>query len=463
MDDNLRGRFRATDRRDYVGPMPTADSAPSRSQHVPELKPSRTPTQLPVSNKPQRKKKSKKKKIIIWITVALIIIGAGFAYWKYKIAPSKDSSSQASEVTFPDVDPNPDSAQVAQQKTTVRLVATGDMIAHGAILEQGKQPDGTYKFDSMLTNMKPYFEKADLRFCNQATPAGGASFGYTGYPVFNAPLEWPKAIEGVGCNVVNLGTNHTNDKGQSLIDATAAAWDKRPNVLAVAGANRNQQEQDTVRYFDQAGKTFAFISYTTYTNSPPTTPYGINMYSTALAKRQLEEARAKADFVIVSMRWGTEYSPNTNAAQDQVVKEVSSYGADVILGHGPHVLQPVRRGPRPDGGETIVWYSLGNFLNAQIEPESLIGGFAIMDINLADMKVAKLQFMPTYMHYEWTAAEKASNNLLARRNFSMYALDQAAEPMSKSQIGTDVSTQTSRVKSLLNAYTPVEIITSAQY
>lgn len=461
MDDNLRKRFRVTERNDFVGPMP--GSRPEVDHPTQAAKSQRTPTQLPIAVKPSQRKKSKKKKIFIILLAVMLVGVAGFVYWKYKIIPPKNSASQTNEIVLPDIDPDPNSGREVQQKMALRLIATGDMIAHGAILERGKQSDGTYNFDPMLTNMKPYFTKTDIRFCNQATPAGGVSFGYTGYPVFNAPIEWSRAIENIGCNVINIGTNHTNDKGQALIDATAAAWDKRPDILAVAGANRNQQEQDAVRYFDQSGKTFAFVSYTTYTNSPATTQYGINMYSTALAKRQLEEAKTKADFIIVSIRWGTEYSPNINPNQDQIARELASYGADVVFGHGPHVLQPVKRVPRPDGSETIVWYSLGNFLNAQIEPEALIGGFAVMDIRLADMKVIKLQFMPTYMHYEWTTAEKEANNLLVRRNFSMYPLDQAAEPMSKSQIGTTVPAQTARVNSLLNTYTPVEIITSAQY
>jgi poly-gamma-glutamate synthesis protein (capsule biosynthesis protein) len=318
-----------------------------------------------------------------------------------------------------------------------------------------------------MDDLTPFFASADIRICNQATPSGGESSGITGYPVVNAPVAFARGIEGVGCNVINTGTNHTNDKGQGLIDATAAAWDNRGDkILAVAGANRSAEEQNKQHIFTVKGMKFAFLTYTTYTNNKQVTPFGINMYSDALATAQITEARKSADFVIVSMRWGTEYSPAINAEQDKIAQKLTDLGADAILGHGPHVLQPVKKLKAPDGSETVVWYSLGNFLNSQLDIESLIGGFAVMDIDTATKKITAVSFMPVYQHYEWTADQKKRANntdLLARHNFKMVPLDGAAELLAKSQNNTTVAAQTDRVKTLLNQFTPVPIITAAEY
>src|SRR5690606_35668585 len=94
-----------------------------------------------------------------------------------------------------------------------------------------------------------------------------------------------------------------------------------------------------VQYFDMHGVRFAFLAYTTYTNQKGQTDYGVTMYDEALARSQLIEANDKADVVIVSMRWGTEYSPVVNGYQKRVARSLAGQGADVILGHGPHVLQ----------------------------------------------------------------------------------------------------------------------------
>ncbi len=462
MDDNdVRNRFRSTQRRDYVGPMPKKSTPTPKNTYTSQL-PAQPVNPVSRTFVPSKKSKRKNGRVLKWVLLVLLVVlltGGGYYYAKYyrveKI--SKNEVANKAQETSDTAKPK------SEEKKIVKLIATGDMIAHSAILEQGKKPNGTYDFTPMLANMKPLFDKADVRFCNQATPAGGESFGYSGYPVFNAPLEWPRAIEGVGCNVLNIGTNHTNDKGQGLIDATTAAWDNRPNVLAAVGANRSAEEQAKIRYFKQDGVKFAILSYTTYSNSQPTTTYGINMYEKARAGKQITEAKNNADIVLVSMRWGTEYSPLINAQQDQIAQELADDGADIVLGHGPHVLEPVKKLTGKSGNPTLVWFSLGNFLNAQIETEGLIGGFAIMDIDIANKKVSDPRFLPTYMHYEWTPSQKAAGDLLARKNFQMYPLDQAATPMAKSQINTTVEAQTDRVTKVLNTYMPVAIINSSQF
>lgn len=465
MDDNLRERFRSPKRGNYAnGGSISRPSARSVSEYQtvpnPAHKPVKFHSSLPprtvqFNNKPTPKKKSHKK---LWISLCVlsVVVIAGASAYAF-LRPKKQAPKKTTV-----------KSSVQEQPTTsqpefIRLIATGDMIAHNSVLENGKKPDGTYDFLPMMTNMKPYFDKAQVRFCNQATPAGGPQYQISGYPIFNAPLEWPRAIEGVGCNVVNIGTNHTNDKGQALIDATVASWDARPNVLAVVGASRSPEEQAKIRYFEQSGIKFSILSYTTYTNNKALTPYGINLYSKESATKQIAEARANSDIVLVSMRWGTEYSPDVNPEQDRVAQEVADAGADVIIGHGPHFMQPTKILKRSNGSSTLVWYSLGNFLNTQLETEALIGGFAVMDINTSTKQFVAPAFLPTYMHYDWTAADKKANNLSARKNLQMFALDQAAEPMSRSQLGTTVEAQTQRVTALLNKYTPVKILKSSEY
>src|SRR5690606_34764022 len=138
----------------------------------------------------------------------------------------------------------------------IRLLATGDMIAHDSINANAQKADGSYDYAALMSDMKPYFAEGDINFCNQSTPAGGEAFGISGYPVFNAPIAFARGLEDVGCNLINIGTNHTNDKGQPLVDASVAAWDNR-EILAVAGANRSPEEQAKPRVFEVKGMKFA--------------------------------------------------------------------------------------------------------------------------------------------------------------------------------------------------------------
>ncbi len=351
----------------------------------------------------------------------------------------------------------------ATESSRVRLIATGDTIAHDVLNARAKQPSGDYDYYQFMKLMKPYFDKADVRFCNQAVPGGGEKFGISGYPVFNSPLQVARDLNRLGCNVVNTGTNHTFDRGQAVIDAELDYWDTLPNMLAVAGANRTAQEQAKPRTFTVKGVKFAFLSYTTYSNTSPANSYGLNVFDAATAQKDITAARQSADIVLVSMRWGTEYSSSINDHQKQLAQQLADWGADVVLGHGPHVLEPVQKLIGNGGRQTLVWYSIGNFLNAQESIESLVSGLVVVDIDIKTKQIQEPAYLPTYMHYEWTAEQKAKEDLLARHDFTIVPLDQATSLLARSQNNTTVAAQTRRVTELLNTNTKVKMLTSKTY
>jgi len=163
------------------------------------------------------------------------------------------------------------------------------------------------------------------------------------------------------------------------------------------------------------------------------------------------------------MCWGKEDSGDVHADQDRIAQELANAGADLVFGHCTQVLQPVKKIKSSSGEhEVIVYYSLGNSLNTQLSMENLIGGFGVVDFDLATKKITNFGVMPTYMHYEWTASEKASRDLNARKNLKLFPLDQAKSPLSKSQNGTTVEAQTSRVKKIINQFTSTKIYLSRE-
>lgn len=400
------------------------------------------------------KTSSKKWLLITGVLVLFLAFSMLAAWWLYtKYKPTHTTSKTSDKSQPAAADPN-----------TLRLIATGDTIAHDAINKAAKKPDGSYDYYQFIKNMQPFFDKSDVRFCNQAVPGGGDEFGISGYPIFNSPKEVAGGLHKLGCNVINIGTNHTFDKGQPVIDAWLKHWDSLPNILAVAGANRSEEEQNKLRYFTQKGVRFAFLSYTTYTNAPPPNTYGVNVFSEELAAKQLKEARGNADIVLVSMRWGTEYSSQVNTSQQATAQFLADNGADVVLGHGPHVFQPVKQVSSKDGQrQTLVWYSLGNFMSAQLEIEALVNGIAVMDIDTKTKKISNVRLMPIYMHYEWTAEQKAREDLLSRHSFALYPLDQAAEPLKKSQNNTTVDAQRERLQKIIGEDSPVTLLSSGKF
>lgn len=357
----------------------------------------------------------------------------------------------------------------SESPSTISLLATGDFIAHDSVNQAARQPDGTYNYLPMMSEFVPIFSKAGIRFCNDPILNGGSEFGISGYPKFNSPTSFVTDMGKLGCNLVNTASNHSFDRGQDAISASVAAWSKVPNMLAVAGQNNSPEAKQTIHYFTVKGVKFAFLAYTTYVNADASAQnsYGVNIFSKSFASEQIAEARQNgAKFIIVSMRWGTEYSSDVNPAQINNAQWLADQGVNLILGHGPHVLQTMQTLTGQNGNKTVVWYSLGNFINTQIPPETLFNGLALMEINPKTLEISNFRYLPIYMHYEWTAEQakrQDATDLLARHNLKLYLLENTTQSMiDNQQLKTTVEAQKSRIDTTLNKYNKVQLITSKE-
>ena len=405
---------------------------------------------------------SHKKWWIIGAVLAVIFIGTGawLVFGRSTPAKTVTKTTQTAPKTAsqPAVDPHADSIQ---------LLATGDFIAHDSVNAAAKQSDGSYDYMPLINDFVPIFKQSDIKFCNDPILNGGAQFGIAGYPKFNSPTEFVTDMGKLGCNLVNTASNHSFDKTQDAITASVNAWAAVPNTLAVAGENRTQAEHDAVHYFTVKGVKFAFVAYTTYSNNdaPAQNGYGVNIFSQAFASSQIAQAKANgAEVIIASMRWGTEYSTTVNAEQKADAQFLADQGVSLILGHGSHELQTVDQLTGKNGNKTRVWYSLGNFLNTQEPPETLFNGLAVIDFDIKTQQITSMNYLPIYMHYEWTAAQQAADDIAARNHLHLYLLENATQAMiDAQQLKTTVAAQTQRITTTLNQNVKINLITSKQY
>lgn len=404
-----------------------------------------------------------KRKIIIAAVCYLLLLG-GAVY----VMVHKSSQVKRTEVKTQSQVKQPAAARTHPDR--IRLLAAGDFIAHDAVNQQAKKADGSYDYLPMMRRFTDIFYAADIRFCNDANLTAGPAYGLSGYPKFNAPTEFARDMGRVGCNLVNVGTNHSFDRTQDAINASIDAWAAVPGTLAVVGHNKTMTEHDTVHYFTVKGIKFAFLAYTTYLNldAPAQNDYGVNVYSDSYASQQIKTAKANgAQAIIVSIRWGTEYSTTVNDSQRRTAQFLADQGVNLVLGHGSHELEPVEQLTGSSGNKTVVWYSLGNFLNTQLPPETLFNGVAVIDFDKNSQAITAMSFLPLYVHYEWTAEQAARQNpadLLARHDIGMYILDDVTQPMIDSQqLKTTVAAQRARLQSTLNTYLTIPLVTKAQY
>jgi poly-gamma-glutamate synthesis protein (capsule biosynthesis protein) len=195
---------------------------------------------------------------------------------------------------------------------------------------------------------------------------------YTGYPRFNAHPLWADAIVASGIDIVTTANNHALDRGSNGVDATLDVLDAVG--LAHAGTSRYvegravmpAEDRYTIREID--GVRVAVVAATFSTNGIPDT-YG---QVALLSERQaVEDVRAlrvsgRADVIVFAPHWGVEYAHRPSAEQTRIAHAVLEAGADAVFGSHPHVLQPLERYHTLDGRETLVAYSLGNFVAGQV-------------------------------------------------------------------------------------------------
>ena len=240
------------------------------------------------------------------------------------------------------------------------LVMVGDALLHSSVYNDAYK-NGVYDFSSQLEYIKPIIQKYDLAFYNQESILGGTSIGLSDYPTFNSPQEFGDAMVDAGFNLVSLANNHTLDRGAKAVLNSCEYW-KTKDVLT-AGSYTSFEEANEIKIKEKNGIKYTLLSYTYGTNGIPVPSgkeYLVNLYSDEKAKEDIEKVKDKVDIILVSMHWGTEYQTEPTEEQKRQANYLSSLGVDIIIGTHPHIIEPITY-----INDTLVIYSLGNFISAQ--------------------------------------------------------------------------------------------------
>ena len=320
--------------------------------------------------------KKKKKTIriisIVLIVLAIISIIAGgtlFGISLYK-------AEQEEKNRKPNIVDNDSPSDKNNYETSATFIAVGDALIHGAVYKDAYS-NGVYNFNNMFTEVKPIIEQYDLKYYNQETILGGTSLGLSSYPLFNSPQEVGDAFMNMGFNLVSLATNHSLDYGERGLINSINYWGKQEGVIA-AGSYESEESRVTPRIMEKNGITYTLLSYSTLTNGlriPYGKDYLFDLYSEEKVKADIERIRDKVDVVMVAMHWGVEYTHTPVQEEKTIAKYLASLGVDIVIGTHPHVIQPI-----DFIDNTMVIYSLGNFISSQIGIERLVGLMASVTI-----------------------------------------------------------------------------------
>jgi poly-gamma-glutamate synthesis protein (capsule biosynthesis protein) len=329
--------------------------------------------------KTRRRTKRKLKLGNIFIAISLCILFTLVVIYLTKGNDLKESTTTTSKK---------EEVKTEEEEKTYKasLITAGDNLIHSSLYKDANKNanyDG-YDFKPMYELIKPIVSKYDIAYYNQETILGGTEIGLSDYPTFNSPQEVGDAMIDAGFNLVSLATNHTMDSGEKAVLESRKYWNKQTNVLAV-GSYDSEEERNKVEVREVNNITYTMLNYTYGTNGmsvPTGKDYLVNVWPTDLdindveadneyqaykqtVKEDISRVRDKVDVLIVAMHWGVEYTDEPTEYEKDMAKYLSSLGVDVIIGTHPHVVQPVTW-----IDDTLVIYSLGNFISAQYQDEN---------------------------------------------------------------------------------------------
>lgn len=298
----------------------------------------------------------------------------------------------------------------------VTVSFVGDVLIHKPLYET--VVSGTKKFSQIWKRTNPLIQKADISVANLEGPAamgidrqgkdhGDIGFVYDGTVysgtnmVFNYHPQILTDLKESGYDVLTLANNHALDRGAIGIDKTlqAARAIGLPTVGTRLSSERNAEFYDIVKVKDV---TLAILGCTEMTNGNSDSKDQIlNCYKDAKAVQIVKELAARSDIdgVIVFPHWGQEYQPLPDQAQVNFAHRFLEAGAVAVVGSHPHVVQPWEKYVTKDGRETLVVYSLGNFVAAQKDVERKTGPIVYLGLSKEGHQKAKVfgvAYTPTF-------------------------------------------------------------------
>lgn len=314
-----------------------------------------------------------------------------------------------------------------QETKRLTIAAVGDVMMPLSI--QTAVARNKKGYDILFEKIADDLGAAGITFANLETPVDHKA-DVSGYPKFNSRRGLLTSLKKAGVDIVSVANNHIMDAGvaglKRTLDNISAAG------LVYTGAGKTKKEAAEMKTAAADGIVVGFLAYTYSTNerlpSHNADAPGVNIlrYHSAGDLEQaavyVQHAKKSADLIIVSLHWGDEYATQPTYWQRKTAYELIEAGADIIIGHHPHVLQPIEIYTAGDGRKGLIAYSLGNFISSQNKGVSfnnkdnyraLRGDGIILNITASKsgdkVIIEKIGFIPI-----WTLRENVGRSCIAR-------------------------------------------------
>ena len=341
--------------------------------------------------------------IVVAISMALTLLAEGL-----KGIPLVNSSATTVSQTADSKEKN----TATEQETSARIMANGDLLYHDIIYISAKMADGTYDFHENFEYVKPWLKQADLVIGDFEGTVNKDHY-LAGYPLFNAPGEVMDAIKDAGYQVLDLAHNHILDSQIEGVVSTADAIEKA-GMTPIGVYTHEPRDKAPIVIKEVNGIKVAILAYSYGFNGieQSISQEDYNRYLSDLdedkMKAEIERAEKEADITIIMPQMGVEYQIEPTEEQKKLYHKMIDWGADIIFGGHPHVVEPAETVEK-EGDKKLIIYSMGNFISNQrietmqdVENAKWTERGVLMDVTIKK-KAGKTTIETAQAHPSWVS------------------------------------------------------------
>jgi len=313
--------------------------------------------------------------IVVFIT---IVIGS------FLIFEIKKAEIEIQEISLAQIS---ETSRFKAETYSITLMFAGDiMLDRGVEYMIEKYGEGDYRFPFL--KIADDLRKADILFGNLESVISDKGKKVGSIYSFRAD---PKALEGLiyaEFDVLSVANNHVFDYGRAAMEDNFKRL--KEAGIGFVGGGFSEKEAYSGVIKEIKGTRIAFLAYTNLGS-----PYWlatkersgiawVDWINIEEIKKDIEETKKRADIVIVSLHAGEEYSSEPNLFQIEFSKACIDFGADLVIGHHPHVVQPIEKYK-----QGYIAYSLGNFVFDQGFSEETMKG-QLLEVLIKNGKIEEV-------------------------------------------------------------------------
>lgn len=263
---------------------------------------------------------------------------------------------------------------------TTSLVFVGDIMMDRGV-RRSVERNGAGDYDYLFHRV-PFLKEADIAFANLEGPVSDQGVDKHNLYSFRMDPKSVEALANAGFDILSVANNHMGDWGYDAFVDTIKRL--ASSSLVYTGGGLNQAEAEGLKVIEKNGTKFGFVGFSDVGPNDLAAVgdrAGIVIASEESVARVVGAAAKQADVLIVSFHFGDEYKLQPNERQKRLARLAIDSGAKIVVGHHPHVIEPVER--YKDG---VIVYSLGNFVFDQyFSTETMTGG--VLRVEVVDKKI----------------------------------------------------------------------------